>query len=269
MQKSLNGYDLETPDFYRWQVEYTVSELTELFQRKSGLDIGTITDLKPLKRGGSGRIIELEVTGSRRSIVIGKELEIRRVLSESHLYSSAFVVSKEYDSQGNISKIVLNGAGWGHGVGMSQYGARAMALEGKTYDEILANAKNANPVEDAYSVLIDELNRAINKVLFPAATVESVDPACGHYTEMPGTFKLTFSADVQALEFGMVRTDFTGFRGYNLSEEDYTINGKELTVTVPAEYVTETELTGKGYLTANDLTFAEDGDIDALFTTSL
>ena len=137
LQKSLNGYDLETPDFYRWRVEYTVSELTELFQRKSGLDIGTITDLKPLKRGGSGRIIELEVTGSRRSIVIGKELEIRRVLSESHLYSSAFVVSKEYDSQGNISKIVLNGAGWGHGVGLCQIGAATMGDLGYSYKDIL------------------------------------------------------------------------------------------------------------------------------------
>lgn len=137
LQKSLNGYDLETPDFYRWQVEYTVSELTELFQRKSGLDIGTITDLKPLKRGGSGRIIELEVTGSRRSIVIGKELEIRRVLSESHLYSSAFIVSKEYDSQGNISKIVLNGAGWGHGVGLCQIGAATMGDLGYSYKDIL------------------------------------------------------------------------------------------------------------------------------------
>ena len=104
-------------------------------------------------------------------------------------------------------------------------------------DEALEYAKNANPVEDAYSVLIDELNRAINKVLFPAATVESVDPACGHYTEMPGTVKLTFSEDVNTLEFGMVRTDFTGFRGYTLSEEDYTIEGKDLTITVPAEYV--------------------------------
>ncbi len=107
----------------------------------------------------------------------------------------------------------------------------------EVYDEILANAKNANPVEDSYSALIEELNRAINKVLYPAATVVAVDPACGHYAEMPGTIKLTFSEDVNALEFGMVRTDFTGFRGYTLSEEDYTIEGKDLTITVPAEYV--------------------------------
>ena len=107
----------------------------------------------------------------------------------------------------------------------------------EVYDEILANAKNANPVEDSYSALIEELNRAINKVLYPAATVVAVDPACGHYAEMPGTIKLTFSEDVNTLEFGMVRTDFTGFRGYTLSEEDYTIEGKDLTITVPAEYV--------------------------------
>ena len=107
----------------------------------------------------------------------------------------------------------------------------------EVYDEILANAKNANPVEDSYSALIEELNRAINKVLYPAATVVAVDPACGHYAEMPGTIKLTFSEDVNALEFGMVRTDFTGFRGYTLSEEDYTIEGKDLTITVPTEYV--------------------------------
>ena len=107
----------------------------------------------------------------------------------------------------------------------------------EVYDDILANAKNANPVEDSYSALIEELNRAINKVLYPAATVVAVDPACGHYAEMPGTIKLTFSEDVNTLEFGMVRTDFTGFRGYTLSEEDYTIEGKDLTITVPAEYV--------------------------------
>ncbi len=131
-------------------------------------------------------------------------------------------------------------------------------------DEALEYAKNANPVEDAYSVLIDELNRAINKVLFPAATVESVDPACGHYTEMPGTVKLTFSADVQALEFGMVRTDFTSHRGYTLSEEDYTINGKELTVTVPAEYVTNAAnmMITLGVIDANGqyVTYASDPD---------
>jgi hypothetical protein len=107
-------------------------------------------------------------------------------------------------------------------------------------DEALANAKNANPVEDSYSVLIEELNRAINKVLFPAATVEAIDPACGHYTVMPGILKLTFSADVNAIEWGMFRTDLmpmTMRGGYQFTEDDYTINGKELTLNLPAEYV--------------------------------
>ena len=110
----------------------------------------------------------------------------------------------------------------------------------EAYDEILANAKNANPVEDSYSVLIEELNRAINKVLFPAATVTAIDPACGHYTVMPGTLKLTFSADVNAIEWGMFRTDLmpmTMRGGYQFTEDDYTINGKELTLNLPAEYV--------------------------------
>ena len=137
LKKSLNGYDLETPDYYRWSVEYTVSQITELFYRKSGLDIGRIIDMKPIKRGGSGRIIELEVTGTKRSVTIGKELEIRRVLSETHLYSSAFVVTKKYDENGEIGKFILNGAGWGHGVGLCQIGAAVMGSKGYSYREIL------------------------------------------------------------------------------------------------------------------------------------
>ena len=137
LKKSLNGYDLETPDYYRWSVEYTVSQITELFYRKSGLDIGRIIDMKPIKRGGSGRIIELEVTGTKRSVTIGKELEIRRVLSETHLYSSAFVVTKKYDENGEIGKFILNGAGWGHGVGLCQIGAAVMGNKGYSYREIL------------------------------------------------------------------------------------------------------------------------------------
>ena len=125
-------------------------------------------------------------------------------------------------------------------------------------------AKGANLVTDSYEKLIEDINRAINKVLYPAATVESVDPACGHYTEMPGTIKMTFSGDVKALEYGMVRTDFTGFRGYYLTEEDYTINGKELTFTVPAEYVTNSAnmMVTLGVIDANDqyVTYASDPD---------
>jgi SpoIID/LytB domain protein len=150
LKDSLNGYDLETPDFYRWKVEYTAKELTELFHKKTGLDLGTIIDLKPLKRGGSGRIIELEVTGTNSSIVIGKELEIRRVLSHAHLYSSAFVVSKKYDEMGNISKFILNGAGWGHGVGLCQIGAAVMGEKGYSYKDILLHYYPETALKNCY-----------------------------------------------------------------------------------------------------------------------
>lgn len=95
LSQVLNNYDQETTDFYRWQVIYTQEELAELIHRKSGIDFGQILDLVPLERGGSGRIVRLKIIGSQRSLIIGKELEIRRTLSESHLYSSAFVVDKE------------------------------------------------------------------------------------------------------------------------------------------------------------------------------
>lgn len=150
LKDSLNGYDLETPDFYRWQVEYTAEELTELFHQKSGLDVGTIIDLKPLKRGGSGRIIELEVTGTNSSVIIGKELEIRRLLSQSHLYSSAFTVSKKYDEMGNISRFILNGAGWGHGVGLCQIGAAVMGEKGYSYRDILLHYYPKTALKNCY-----------------------------------------------------------------------------------------------------------------------
>ncbi|MGX8689677.1 MAG: DUF4922 domain-containing protein [Bacteroidaceae bacterium] len=131
LSESLNGYDLETPDYYRWNVEYTVEQISDLFKRKSGLDIGLIQDLRPVKRGPSGRIEELEVIGSTSTVTIGKELEIRRTLSESHLFSSAFVVEKKPGG------FILHGAGWGHGVGLCQIGAAVMASKGYTYREIL------------------------------------------------------------------------------------------------------------------------------------
>jgi SpoIID/LytB domain protein len=131
LSESLNGYDLETPDYYRWKVEYTVDQISDLFRRKSGLDIGLIQDLRPVKRGPSGRIEELEVIGDKATVTIGKELEIRRTLSESHLFSSAFVVKKKSDG------FILQGAGWGHGVGLCQIGAAVMASKGYNYREIL------------------------------------------------------------------------------------------------------------------------------------
>ena len=131
LSESLNGYDLETPDYYRWKVEYTALQVSDIFKRKSGLDIGLIQDLRPVKRGPSGRIEELEVIGNKATITIGKELEIRRTLSESHLFSSAFVVEK------TPGGFILHGAGWGHGVGLCQIGAAVMASKGYTYREIL------------------------------------------------------------------------------------------------------------------------------------
>ena len=131
LSESLNGYDLETPDFYRWTVQYTTTQISDIFRRKSGLDIGDIVDLRPIKRGPSGRIFELEIEGTKSTVTIGKELEIRRTLSESHLFSSAFVIEKTQEG------FILKGAGWGHGVGLCQIGAAVMAAKGYTYREIL------------------------------------------------------------------------------------------------------------------------------------
>ena len=137
LTESLNGFDLETKDFYRWKVSYGAQELSELFRRRSGIDVGTILDLEPVRRGPSGRIEDLRITGTLKTIIIGKELEIRRTLSESHLLSSAFVVHKEAGTGVNDSTFTLYGAGWGHGVGLCQIGAAAMGASGYTYQQIL------------------------------------------------------------------------------------------------------------------------------------
>ena len=132
LSQVLNDYDQETIDFYRWKVVYSQDELTALVVRHAP-QLGKIIDLIPLKRGVSGRIYELKIVGENSSIIIGKELEIRKWLSNSHLYSSAFVVEKEGDT------FTLYGAGWGHGVGLCQIGAAVMADKGYTYKEILAH----------------------------------------------------------------------------------------------------------------------------------
>jgi SpoIID/LytB domain protein len=131
LSQVLNDYDQETPDFYRWKVEYSQEQLSELVNRKLKDDFGTITDLIPLERGKSGRIWKLKIVGTKKSFTIGKELEIRRALSETHLLSSAFEVEKSGD------KFILHGSGWGHGVGLCQIGAAVMGEQGKPYDEIL------------------------------------------------------------------------------------------------------------------------------------
>lgn len=134
----LNNYDQETTDFYRWEVSYTQSELADLIRRRSGIDFGEIIDLQPLARGTSGRLWKLRIVGTKRSMVIGKELEIRRTLSETHLYSSAFVVDKLGASAERIPQgYRIVGAGWGHGVGLCQIGAAVMGEQGYNYDEIL------------------------------------------------------------------------------------------------------------------------------------
>ena len=131
LEQVLNNYDQETVDFYRWKEEYDRSELSELISRRSGIDIGDILSMEPLERGESGRIWKLRIEGSAATLLVGKELEIRRVLSETHLKSSAFEVSFQGD------KVILEGRGWGHGVGLCQIGAAVMATKGYTYDQIL------------------------------------------------------------------------------------------------------------------------------------
>ena len=131
LEQVLNNYDQETVDFYRWTEVYDKSELSALIARRSGVDVGEILSIEPLERGESGRIWKLKIVGSLSTLIVGKELEIRRILSESHLKSSAFEVTIKDD------KVILDGKGWGHGVGLCQIGAAVMATKGYTYDQIL------------------------------------------------------------------------------------------------------------------------------------
>ena len=146
----LNNYDQETQDFYRWTVDFTQSELAELIRRKSGLDFGEIIDLQPLERGKSGRITRLKIVGTKLTRIIGKELEIRRTLSESHLYSSAFVVERSEIVNDIPQHFRLVGAGWGHGVGLCQIGAAVMGEKGYRYDEILHHYYQTAAIEAQY-----------------------------------------------------------------------------------------------------------------------
>ena len=131
LSQVLNDYDLETKDFYRWTVRRSRAEWSSLVHDRSGVDFGEIKEFVPVERGGSGRICRLKIVGSKRTMTVGKELMIRRWLSDSHLKSSAFEV--EYDGD----DIVLHGSGWGHGVGLCQIGAAVMASRGYTYQQIL------------------------------------------------------------------------------------------------------------------------------------
>ena len=128
----LKDFDKKTNDFFRWKIEYSNAELSDILREKSGIDFGEIVDLIPLKRGKSGRITLLKIVGTKRAMSVGKELEIRRWLSKSHLYSSAFVAEKTENGD-----FTLHGAGWGHGVGLCQIGAAVMSAQGSNYREIL------------------------------------------------------------------------------------------------------------------------------------
>ncbi len=151
LSQVLNHYDRETTHFYRWKVSYTQEELSELIRQRSGIDFGEIIDLIPLERGTSGRIVRLKITGTLRTLIIGKELEIRRTLSSSHLYSSAFVIDKEGGERNGIpTHFTLTGAGWGHGVGLCQIGAAVMGEQGYTYSKILFHYYPDSTLEQLY-----------------------------------------------------------------------------------------------------------------------
>ena len=132
-----NDYDQSSSNFFRWEVKYSQKEISSLLQEKSGIDFGQILDLVPMERGESGRLVKLKIIGSKRTLMVGKELEIRRWLSQSHLYSSAFIVEKQQVSNGVPGSFLLRGAGWGHGVGLCQIGAAVMASKGYKHKEIL------------------------------------------------------------------------------------------------------------------------------------
>ncbi len=140
----LNNYDCETTQFFRWKHRVTAEQLSKLLLQKLGLDFGLVLELNPILRAPSGRLIELEIVGEKRRLIVGKELEIRRVLSDSHLLSSAFYVQKEGD------EFIFHGAGWGHGVGLCQIGAAMMGQSGYTSSQILAHYYQGTKVIKVY-----------------------------------------------------------------------------------------------------------------------
>lgn len=147
----LNDYDRETPDFFRWHIHYTQAELCSIISQKREEDFGRIRDLQPLERGASGRLKRLCIVGEKKTMVIGKELEIRRSLSPTHLYSSAFVVeTEEPDADGYPTAFTFHGAGWGHGVGLCQIGAAVMSDRGYDFRHILSHYYSDTTVKRLY-----------------------------------------------------------------------------------------------------------------------
>ena len=137
LSQVLVDYDRTTTDFYKWKVEYSQAEIAELINSKSGYDFGDILNLVPVERGYSGRLIKLKIVGTKKTLIVGKELVIRKILSKSHLYSSAIVVDLDNVVDGIPQKFTLTGAGWGHGVGLCQIGAAVMGEQGFSFDVIL------------------------------------------------------------------------------------------------------------------------------------
>ncbi len=151
LSQVLNDYDQETADFYRWKVTLTQEKLQQLIEDKLKMNFGTILDMKAIERGKSGRISKLQIVGTEKNFTIGKELEIRRALSDTHLYSSAFVVDKyDVDEQGIPQRFEIIGAGWGHGVGLCQIGAAVMGEEGYAYDDILLQYYQGADIKQLY-----------------------------------------------------------------------------------------------------------------------
>ncbi|MEN6421252.1 MAG: SpoIID/LytB domain-containing protein, partial [Smithella sp.] len=150
LKNILPAFDQETPDFYRWQVVYERKELEEIIRKKSGIDFGDLRSIESLERGPSGRISRLKIEGTKKTMIVGKELEIRRWLSPSHLLSSAFVVSVERNADGDISRFIFTGGGWGHGVGLCQIGAAVMASKGFKAEEVLAHYFTGAQIKKLY-----------------------------------------------------------------------------------------------------------------------
>lgn len=151
LSQVLKDYDNKTEDFFRWTIRYKQEKLSGLIRERSGIDFGEIVSLEPLLRGASGRLIKLKIEGTKKTMVIGKELLIRKWLSTSHLYSSAFIVETEPGKEAIPAAFKLIGAGWGHGVGLCQIGAAVMGEEGYSYLEILEHYFPGTEIRTIYN----------------------------------------------------------------------------------------------------------------------
>jgi len=147
----LNTYDQETTDFFRWREVLTQAQISSLLNKHFDADFGDILDLIPVKRGRGGHLVKLKIVGTKKTFTIGKELEIRKALSDTHLKSSAFVIDKEEVGHDNVpARFVLTGAGWGHGVGLCQIGAAVMGAKGYNYRQILNHYYQGADVSTIY-----------------------------------------------------------------------------------------------------------------------